>query len=87
MVTITKDGQVQVEGLAPLGVEDFGDFRLVKKKPVIVHAMEMHQPFRAEDQKGNMTVGDRGDYLMKGINGEFYCCPRDVFFKSYDRVL
>ena len=28
-----------------------------------------------------------GEYLMKGIQGEYYPCPADVFDKTYDRVI
>ena len=27
-----------------------------------------------------------GDYIIKGVNGEFYPCPADVFMKTYDKV-
>lgn len=27
-----------------------------------------------------------GDYIIKGIKGEFYPCKDDVFHKSYDKV-
>lgn len=86
MLTITKDGRIHIDQIV-MPLEDFGDFDLVKKKPIVVHAMEMHKPFRAEDQVGNMTVGAPGDFLLKGVNGEYYCVSRDVFFKSYDKVL
>lgn len=26
-----------------------------------------------------------GDYIIKGINGEFYPCKPDIFIKTYDR--
>lgn len=27
-----------------------------------------------------------GDYIIKGINGEFYPCKPDIFFKTYERI-
>lgn len=27
-----------------------------------------------------------GDYIIKGINGEFYLCKPDVFEKTYEKV-
>jgi hypothetical protein len=33
------------------------------------------------DMKANV-----GDYIIKGVNGEFYPCKPDVFFKSYKKV-
>jgi hypothetical protein len=83
MLTVTNQNIVHGKDFH-MPIEDFGDFKLVRKKPVIVHAMEMHQHFAAQDLKGNITQGEPGDYLMKGLNGELYACPRDVFQKSYE---
>lgn len=27
-----------------------------------------------------------GDWIIKGVTGEIYCCPNEVFEKSYDIV-
>lgn len=27
-----------------------------------------------------------GDYIIKGVNGEFYPCKPDIFKKTYDQV-
>ena len=35
--------------------------------------------------EGDMTA-TRGDYIIKGINGEFYPCKSDIFAKTYDLV-
>lgn len=35
--------------------------------------------------EGNMTASD-GDYIIKGINGEFYPCKPDIFEKTYEKV-
>ena len=31
-------------------------------------------------------IASIGDYIIKGVNGEFYPCKPDVFFKSYEKV-
>ena len=36
--------------------------------------------------EGVMTA-QIGDYVIKGINGEFYPCKPDIFHKTYDEVL
>lgn len=36
-----------------------------------------------ETLEGEMTVSD-GDYLIKGVNGEFYPCKPDIFEKTYE---
>jgi len=28
-----------------------------------------------------------GDYIIKGVNGEFYPCKPDVFTKTYEAVI
>lgn len=35
--------------------------------------------------EGEMRVS-AGDYVIKGVNGEFYPCKPDIFHKSYDAV-
>lgn len=35
--------------------------------------------------EGNMKAM-RGDWIIKGVNGEFYPCKPDVFEKSYEKV-
>lgn len=42
---------------------------------VVIHTLE-----------GDMTAHD-GDYIIKGIKGEFYPCRRDIFEESYIDVL
>lgn len=33
--------------------------------------------------EGAMTA-NTGDYIIKGVNGEFYPCKPDIFHKTYD---
>ena len=35
--------------------------------------------------EGTMTA-DIGDFIIKGINGEFYPCKPDIFEKTYELV-
>lgn len=35
--------------------------------------------------EGNMKA-NIGDYIIKGINGEFYPCKPDIFTKTYEKV-
>ena len=35
--------------------------------------------------EGNMKA-NIGDYIIKGINGEFYPCKPDIFDKTYEKV-
>ena len=36
--------------------------------------------------EGNMMVSI-GDYVIKGVNGEFYPCKSDIFDKTYEEVV
>ena len=38
-----------------------------------------------ETLEGIMTANP-GDYIIKGINGEFYPCKPDIFEKTYEKV-
>jgi hypothetical protein len=33
-----------------------------------------------------MMTASVGDYIIKGVNGEFYPCQPDIFAKTYERV-
>jgi len=35
--------------------------------------------------EGNMIVS-KNDYIIKGVNGEFYPCKPDIFKKTYEKV-
>ena len=35
--------------------------------------------------EGNMTVSPY-DYIIKGVNGEFYPCRQEIFEKTYEEV-
>lgn len=35
--------------------------------------------------EGEMTASI-GDYIIKGVNGEFYPCKPDIFEKTYERA-
>jgi hypothetical protein len=39
-----------------------------------------------ETLEGTMNASF-GDYVIKGVNGEFYPCKPDIFEKSYEKVL
>lgn len=57
-----------------------------RKRPIIVHAIQIHEDFRVITLEGNYKQGKAGDYLMRGVNGELYICDREIFEKTYDFV-
>lgn len=34
----------------------------------------------------NAVIAKKGDYVVKGVDGEFYVCEQDVFEKVYEEV-
>lgn len=42
-------------------------------------------PIYIQTLEGSMC-GDQGDYILKGVNGEFYPCKPDIFAKTYEAV-
>lgn len=36
--------------------------------------------------EGDMRV-NKGDFIIKGVNGEFYPCKSDIFEKTYEAVV
>lgn len=55
------------------------------KKPVKIQAVKMDMPFRVITREGTMK-GKKGDFLIKGIKGEFYPCDAEIFRKTYKKV-
>jgi len=56
------------------------------KKPIVIHAKQIQEPFRVDSLEGNYAQGKVGDYLMQGIDNELYICDKDKFEKTYDWV-
>lgn len=43
------------------------------------------ETFSIETLEGDM-LAKKGDWIIKGVNGEFYPCKPDIFEKTYDKV-
>lgn len=79
---------IQFTGINPTECKDFiGDNGKVEiydtayeagVAPPIVH-ITIHT------LEGDMNVS-KGDYIIKGVNGEFYPCKPDIFEKTYEVV-
>ena len=41
--------------------------------------------FKIKTLEGTM-IADVGDFIIKGVSGEFYPCKPDIFEKTYDLV-
>lgn len=56
------------------------------KRPIVVQATQVDEPFRVNTLEGNYKQGKSGDYLMRGIDGELYICDKEIFEKTYNWV-
>lgn len=55
---------------------------IVCKKPVEVKAVRIGEAFEVETLNG-MVKCEAGEYLIRGVEGEFYPCKASIFDKTY----
>lgn len=63
---------------------DTSEWSTYRKKPVVIKAIKMFNEFEVKTLEGTMK-GSKGDWLIEGVNGEFYPCKPDIFEKSYEK--
>lgn len=61
------------------------NWKVYRKISFTIEACQKEKEFFVFTQEGKMK-GKAGDYLIKGIHGEFYPCDKEIFEKSYTRV-
>ena len=49
----------------------------------MIYATRITHPFQVHTLEGVMR-GEPGDWLVKGVKGEFYPCKDDIFKATYD---
>jgi len=54
-----------------------------RKKPVVIEAKRMENVFSVSTLDGTM-IGQAGDWLITGIEGEKYPCADGIFRQTYD---
>lgn len=57
---------------------------LIKFCPVLMISSDGYDLY-IETLEGNMKV-NKGDYIVKGINGEFYPIKEEIFKKSFEEL-
>lgn len=62
-----------------------GDIKFYRKKPVVIRAGELTERVAIKTREG-ILYGEKGDFLIEGIQGEIYPCGREIFFKTYKEV-
>lgn len=62
-----------------------GEILKIRKKPIELKAKELKERVRIYTREGDL-VGEIGDFIIEGIEGEIYPIGREIFFKTYDKV-
>lgn len=60
-------------------------FEEYKKKPITVQAYKTDKEVYIETLEGTMKA-NIGDYIIKGVKGEYYPCKPDVFNETYSKI-
>lgn len=82
---------VQFNGENSIEIMDFVGKKLIVHKPPMGAEKELdnipNEAYRIiiPTLEGNMTAY-KGDFVIKGIKGEFYPCEPDIFEKTYEPV-
>ena len=61
---------------------EWGKYR---KRPVVIDAKQLTQRVEIDTREGTV-VGEPGDYLIVGVEGEIYPCGREIFEQTYEEV-
>ncbi|MCB0654928.1 MAG: patatin-like phospholipase family protein [Saprospiraceae bacterium] len=59
-------------------------FERVVKKEIPVQAVQINEPFEVETIEGILHA-KAGDYLMRGVRGEYYAIDQEIFHQTYEK--
>lgn len=81
---------VVIEAIQYKEFDDYGKIVKWMKESGDTHALAdevtySHPLILIQTLEGTMSASV-GDYIIKGVNGEFYPCKPDIFDKTYDPV-
>jgi hypothetical protein len=77
-----RDGRYQVGEMTVDDISRIDGAVEAVKGPIAITALQIGQPFEVVSGEG-LTRGKPGDWLLKGVTGEVYICPDEVFKLSY----
>ena len=52
--------------------------------PVRIDYADVDNPILKIETLEGLMIATKGDYIIKGVQGEFYPCKPDVFAKTYE---
>nr|DAW75152.1 MAG TPA: PGDYG protein [Bacteriophage sp.] len=62
------------------------EFMYGKGKEAKINYCDKESPKLIIDTLEGTMYASEGDYIIKGISGEFYPCKPDIFHKTYEEV-
>lgn len=54
--------------------------------PVLIDYADADSPILKIETLEGLMIATKGDYIIKGVQGEFYPCKPDVFAKTYEKT-
>lgn len=54
--------------------------------PVRIDYANLDNPILKIETLEGMMIASEGDYIIKGVRGEFYPCKPDIFAETYEEV-
>lgn len=67
-------------------VECFDKLRALGMDPVVDYVDKDTPVILIDTLEGEHVVGRVGDYIIRGVKGEFYPCRKDVFEETYEEA-
>ena len=58
----------------------------VGQETIVVNYKDKNSPTLKIDTLEGVMTASVGDYIIKGVQGEFYPCKPDIFEKTYEEV-
>lgn len=81
---------VVIEAVQFNGMEDYLEIcQWIDKTPntlLTEDIVEYRSPIMLVNTLEGTMAANPGDYIIKGVNGEFYPCKPDIFEKTYELV-
>lgn len=70
-----KDTEESIFELSELGLD-----------PVRIDYADLSNPLLKIETHGGLKIATEGDYIIKGVQGEFYPCIHNMFEETYEKV-
>lgn len=62
------------------------NWKKYRKKPIIVEARKIEEEKVEIETREGKVMGYKGDFIIRGVEGEEYPCGKDIFKKTYEEV-